>query len=108
MSHEFWWVAVAVLTVTSTARITRLLTFDDFPPVKVVRDAFGRWTDKTDRRRGWQLLAYCGYCMSFWVALLVIGTGWTSDWHEVWWLVNSAFGGSYLAAILMAHDGDED
>lgn len=98
----FEWVAVALVVVTSSARLTRLATVDKFPPVKWLREKYEDATDGTD----WIWLALCGYCFSFWATLAVVLTGYFSDWHEVWWLINATFGASYLAAILMANDGD--
>lgn len=107
ISAEFYWIAVAVVSITSASRLTRLLTWDEFPPIKWARYKFADFTDRHDRLRGWQLLAFCGYCMSFWMMLAVVGSGWLSDFHVAWWLVNAILGGSYLAAILMTHDGDD-
>ena len=104
MITEFFWIAVAVVTTLSASRITRLLTFDKFPPIRWARDKFADRTDGSD----WQMLAFCPYCMSFWVMLAVLGSGWGTDWHPVWWFINAAFAGSYLAAILMVHDGDDE
>lgn len=103
VSIEFYWVAVALVTVISASRITRLLTFDAFPPIKWVRDKYGDLTDGS----GWALLGYCPWCMSFWVTLGIVLAGYYSDWHLAWWLVNSVFAGSYLAAMLMVRDGDD-
>lgn len=122
MSEEFYWVAVALVVITSAARLTRLLTVDEFPPVVAVRDRFFMWTDKTARRRKWQVLGYCGYCMSFWMTALVVAaadltgvldgrTAWGTTGElaqPLWWIIAGTFGASYLAAILMANDGDED
>lgn len=102
--NVFFWIAVAVVVVLSSARLTRLATYDKFPPVEWLRDKYADWTDAT----GWQLLAYCGYCASFWLTLIVVLSGYYSDWHTAWWLVNGSLGGSYLAAIIMTHDGDDD
>lgn len=101
---EFEWVAVAITTVLSSARLTRLATYDKFPPVKWLRNWYEDKTDGTE----WQLLVLCGYCMSPWLTALVILTGYYSDWHTVWWLVNGTFGASYLAATYMAHDGEPE
>lgn len=101
---EFEWVAVALVVILSSARITRLSIYDKFPPVQWVRDKFIDATDGT----GWQLLAFCPYCASFWVTLVVVLSGWLSDWHTAWWLVNGAFGASYLAAMVMVHDGEAE
>lgn len=104
--HDFTWIAISILTVLSTARITRLLTYDKFPPIMWLREHFIEWTDKTARRRGWQLLAFCGYCMSFWVAIGIVLWGHFTEFQEGWWLVNSIFAASYLSAMVMAYDGD--
>lgn len=104
MSAEFYWAAVALVTIVSSARITRLLTYDQFPPILAARDWFA---DKTDGS-GWQLIAYCAYCMSFWVTIGIVLSGWFSGFHLIWWLVNSIFAGSYLAAVFMVHDGETD
>lgn len=99
----FFWIAVAAIVITSSSRITRLLTYDKFPPIQWLRH---KYEDATDGS-GWQLLAFCPYCASFWVTLAVVLSGYYSDWHTAWWIVNGVFGGSYLAAILMVHDGDD-
>lgn len=104
---NFQWVAVAVVTVLSAARLTRLVTYDSFPPVAYLRDRFIDLTDKSERGRSWQLVAYCGYCASFWMTLLVLLSGWGLDWPTWWWILNGALGASYLAAIVMVHDGDD-
>lgn len=103
----FHWIAVALVAIVSSARLTRLATYDHFPPVEWVRNKFVDLTDRSDRSRRWQLLAYCPYCASFWITLIVVLSGWGSDWHEAWWMVNGSLAASYLAAILMVHDGDD-
>lgn len=97
------WIAVAIVVVMSSARITRLLTFDKFPPIRWARN---KYLDATDGS-GWDLLALCPYCMSFWVTLGIVAWGHYTDWNQSWWLVNFIFGASYLAAIVMVFDGDD-
>lgn len=101
----FDWIAIAVVTITSSSRITRLLTFDRLPPIFWARRKYLDFTDA--HAPGWGLVAFCGYCMSFWVTLAIVMWGWASNFDTAWWLVNAIFGGSYLAAILMANDGDD-
>lgn len=114
MSNEFYWVAVALTTIVSAARLTRLATVDKFPPVKAVRDWYENKTDGSD----WQWLTLCGYCFSFWATLVIVGWGWlagvygnspfySSDSLSAtwWWMFNGLFAASYLAAIVMANDG---
>lgn len=103
----FEWLAVAVVTVISSARVTRLVTVDTLPPIKWLRE---KYEDKTDGS-GWQKLTMCGYCFSFWATLVVLLWGWFVSWDgtdgTVWWLINGVLAASYLAAIVMRFDGDE-
>lgn len=111
MSTEFYWLAVVATTIVSTARITRLAVYDKFPPAQYIRD---KYLDATDGS-GWGLLALCGYCMSFWVTLLIVGWGLFVGVYDrendtaslVWWIVNGIFAMSYLSATYIANDGDD-
>lgn len=114
MSTEFYWVAVAAVVVVSSSRLTRLATWDEFPPAKWLREAYAEKAGP-----GWGLLGYCGYCASFWITALVVGWAWLADVldappgdsigvaAEIWWLVNGVLAASYAAAVFMANDGDE-
>ena len=101
--EEFYWIAIAVIAVFSSARFTRLLTFDKFPPIASVRNWYADRTDGSD----WQVLAFCGYCMSVWVTTAVVLWGYYADWNTPWLLVNGISAASYGAAIVMANDGDD-
>lgn len=104
MQHtEFQWVAIALVTVLSAARITRLFTWDALPPMVWLRDKYDKMTHDGD----WSLLLHCGYCFGFWAALGVVGWGYLSEFDTVWWLANGVLAAAYLAAIVMAFDGDE-
>jgi hypothetical protein len=105
---DFEWVAAFVLATVSSARITRLVTWDAYPPVAWLRVKWDARTENSD----WNLLLHCGYCFSLYVVLLVMGTAWlsihlTGDIHLAWWLVTGWLTISYLAAICMAYDGDD-
>lgn len=110
--NEFYWIAVTAVIVMGSARLTRLAVYDDFPPVKWVRNKYENATDGSD----WQLLALCGYCFSFWATAVVVAWADLSgvfdgrplaDWMTpLWWLVNGTLAASYLAATFVAHDGD--
>lgn len=103
MSTEFYWIAVALVTILSAARITRLLVVDEFPPIKAVRD---RYEDRTDGS-GWQAISYCAYCMAPWVTTALVLWGWLTDFATAWWLVNIIFAVSYLAAVFVRFDKGE-
>lgn len=93
----------AVVGVLSAARITRLITWDDFPPSMWVRDMWDRITNENK----WALLFHCPWCMGFWVTAAVALSGWYSDFHFWWWMVNVIFGLSYVAAMIVIRDGDD-
>lgn len=97
------WVMVAVVTVLSVARLTRLLTWDSFPPSIWVRTKF----DDLTKDGKWSLLVHCGYCFSVWAAFGVVLWGYWSDWNTFWWIVNGSLAAAYVGAIVMANDGDE-
>lgn len=106
MSTEFYWVAVALVTIISAARLTRLATFDVFPPARWLRDTWGDIMDAHDLTRGWMVLPFCQWCFSFWATLPVVLWGYFTDFHDAWWIVNGALAASYLAAIFMTNDTD--
>lgn len=121
--NEFHLIAAAVVTVLSAARLTRLLTIDEFPPIAYFRDIYEKHTEGNR----WQALSYCAYCMSPWMTALVVLFGWlcgvygTDPFHSIgsgghdpssgdataWWIINGIFAASYPAAILVRKDGDE-
>lgn len=104
MQSEFFWIAVAVVTALASARITRLFVWDSFPPSAWLRM---KWDDRTDGT-SWNTLLHCGYCFGMYAAGFVVLTGWLSNWHTAWWVFHGWLAASYVAAIVMAYDGDDD
>lgn len=110
MSNDLYWVAVALVVTVTTSRLTRLWTYDDFPPVAWVR---GKYLDFADKHApGWAELGFCPWCCGFWIALAVIGCGYAAGIYE-WtgpesgfWTVAGALSASYLAAMIQVRDGD--
>lgn len=101
---NFEWVAVAVVSVLGTARLTRLVVWDKYPPSMWLRT---KW-DEVTNDGPWSVLVHCGYCFGMWAGLFTVLTGYLSDWHEVWWLFNGWLATSYLAATYLAFDGDDE
>lgn len=106
---DFEWVAAFVVAALSAARITRLITWDHYPPTMWLRR---KWHDLTNDG-DWSVLVDCGYCFGLWAGGFVVGTGWLSlhfleRLHPAWWAFNGWMAVGYLAAIVMAYDGDED
>jgi len=106
MSEEFYWIAVAVVTVIASARLTRLVTYDVFPPTRWIREVWGEVMDRSAVTRGYAVLTYCQWCFSFWATLPLVLWGYYTDFQPAWWLVNGSLAGSYLAAIFMTNDTD--
>lgn len=100
---DFQWVAIAIVTTLSASRITRLVTWDSFPPSVWVRM---KW-DTITKDGSWAILAHCGYCFAVWAAFGVVLWGYLSDWNTFWWIINGALAASYVAAIVMSNDGDD-
>lgn len=101
------WVALAILVI-GTARIVRLIAFDAYPPAAWLRV---KWDDAT-HQSDWNKLLHCAYCLAPWVAILnLIAYELTLNLGEAylsaWYLANLWLTVSYLAAILVAYDGDD-
>lgn len=100
---EFEYVAMAIVTALSVGRITRLVTWDTFPPSVWFRTKF----DDLTKGGSWSVLVHCGYCFAVWAAFGVVLWGYWSDWNAFWWIINGVLAASYVGAIVMANDGDE-
>lgn len=123
MSTEFYWIAVAVVTVLSAGRLTRLAVADDFPPVKFFRDIAYDWLDKGPKRRQWQIITWCAYCAGFWLTAPIVAWGYLSGaftpdlsadaidfesyWALPWWIFNGVLAASYLVSLIVVLDKEE-
>jgi len=94
-------VAAVVVGVLASARLTRLLVLDDYPPAVWVRE---RWHSVT-REGAWAELVDCIYCAAPWVTLPVLVAGVWSGLAVWWWLVCGWLAGSYVASVVVAFDG---
>lgn len=99
-----------IVGTLASARIVRLLTWDHYPPAVWLRM---KWDAKTEQSE-WNLLLHCGYCAAPWVVLLNGGAGvlaheFAPTWVWLTWVIfNAWLAMSYVAAIVMAYDGDDD
>lgn len=120
MNTEFYWVAVAITIIISSARLTRALVHDAFPPTLWLRTKWGDLMDRSPRTEPWANLMFCQWCASFWVTLFVVGAadlcgvfdgaGITDSplWSMGWWILFGSLAASYLAAIFVTNDTDKD
>lgn len=96
-------VTAVLIAVFGVGRLTRVITYDDFPPAVWARM---QW-DKVTRDGPWAKLAHCFWCCTPWIMLacmvwgwLAIGTAWGWTWFAFWgWLALS-----YVSSIIIARD----
>lgn len=94
-------IAVAVLTgLFSSARLTRLITQDHYPPIVWLRTKWDEFTDDGP----WALLVHCHWCMAMWVTIPIGLWGYLSDLHISWWFFNVWLAASYIAAMIVERD----
>lgn len=100
MVELLWVLVAAVVGIVSSARLTRLVTQDSFPPAAWLRI---KWDEKTDGT-SWNVLFHCHWCMSFWTTLPIGLWAYLSNLHISWWIFNAILAGSYLAAMVVERD----
>lgn len=105
-----------VLAVIATARLTRLVVHDSWPPMLKARLAFLTWAGQTEPRERWSDIATCPFCAAPWLSIPVLAVAvaadvWTPDLSTVagwWWLLAVWASLSYLAAMWVVRDEPED
>lgn len=100
---DFEKVAAFVLLFLGTARMVRLISFDSYPPSAWVRI---KWDNLTGDS-GWNPLLHCAYCLAPYLLAVNMAWAYFSDFHWSWWAANIWLGGSYLASMTVAYDGDD-
>lgn len=102
--------AVAVLVaVVGVGRVSRILTYDDFPPAEWARL---QWLNLTRNRKTgdngkWGKLAVCQWCATPWIMAVCIAWGGFSSLHWSWWVFWGWMALSYAASIVIARDEPE-
>lgn len=97
-------IAFAVLVGTvATARLTRLIVHDTYPPAAWLRD---RWRALV-RNGEWSNLVDCHWCAAPYVAAVVLAAALLSDLAAWWWIIAGWLAGSYAAAYIVEHDDRE-
>lgn len=101
---DWWVIALAVIVaIIGSARLTRLITHDAFPPVAWLR---AKYEDRVPE--DWSLLVHCPWCMGPWMFLVCM------TWFVVsifvpwlawpWWLFYIWMAGSYLTSQYVHFD----
>ena len=91
---------LSVLGVLSTARLTRLVTQDTFPPIVWFRM---KWDDLTDDGP-WSKLVHCHWCMAPWLTIPVGLWGWLTNLQTAWWVFNGWLAAAYVASMIVERD----
>lgn len=103
--HEIWAQIAAIVTaVLGVGRLTRIVTYDDYPPTVALRTW---WVDSVTRGNGWAKLLTCYWCFSPWLMAVCLGWGLASfgqTWECVWWIFWGWLALSYLASMIIARD----
>lgn len=95
-------VVIAILGVFASARITRLLVNDEYPPSIWLRM---KW-DALTHDGSWSKLAHCPWCLAPYVTAAVFGVGYLVTWPTWWYLGAAWMSASWAAAWITFHDED--
>jgi len=105
----FQWVMVAIVGTLASARLVRLVSFDEYPPTVWMRNKWDQVTLKEDaesvqKYAGWNKLIHCAFCASFYITAVVAIAGLVTSFGVVWWVVCSILAASYVAGMIVASD----
>lgn len=100
MNHEFVVVVAAIVGVLGTARLTRLIVADSYPPSVWLRI---KW-DTLTHDGPWSKLVHCAYCASPYIAAPNLAWAVLSDLHWSWWIFNGWLAASYVASLVVFWD----
>lgn len=112
-THPMTGVLAVLVLIIGVGRITRLITYDAFPPSIWWRITWAGWTALPNGENGpWTKLFTCFWCLSPWLTLLggaAFFLTFAAVWFAwVWWLFLSWMALSYLVAMLVARDDPHD
>jgi hypothetical protein len=101
-----WWQAIlaVIVGVVGAARLTRVVTYDDFPPAMWWRI---KWAEIT-HDGPWAKLFTCSWCLAWYIVLVMMGTFlltfvWVwAAW--LWWIFWGSLAMAYLASMWVYWD----
>jgi hypothetical protein len=100
---EILYILAAVLVgALASARLTRLLTQDTWPPSVWVRT---KWAEITDDGP-WYDLVDCPWCAAPWITGANLAVALLTDLHEAWWIFNGWMAASMVVAWVTIKAGD--
>ena len=93
---------VAVIAIVGTARITRFISEDTFPPMLWMRNL---WVSRMPV--GWNELPLCAYCVGIYASAFTLVTALLLNFNVIWVVGFTWLALAYLASILVAFDGGD-
>jgi len=102
MNQYFVMVVTGVFGVLASARLTRLIVADSYPPAAWLRS---KW-DALTHDGSWSELVHCGWCASPYVSAAVFAPGYFLSWPHWWYLVTGFIAASWLVGWVVFHDED--
>lgn len=105
LADPWLFLVAATVAIVGVGRLNRLVTYDDYPPTKWLRET---WT-KITKGGPWGKIAWCIWCFSPYasgvaIAWLILGVM-VSPWITLaWWIFWGWMAISYLASILTYFD----
>lgn len=96
--------AVAVLVgIVASARLTRLVVHDTFPPVQWLVDQYIKLIRGNEK---WSTLVECHWCIAPWIIAPNLAWAVLSELHWSWWVFNGWLAAAYAASWIVEHDQD--
>jgi hypothetical protein len=95
-------VLAAVIAVFGTARVTRIATFDAFPPAEWIRVRVLALVAET-----WGKVVTCLWCAQPYVAAICLAWAYYSDLHWSWWAFWGWMALSQAGSTLLSYDEPE-
>lgn len=105
-----WWQAIlaVIIGIVGAARLTRLVTHDDYPPAIAVRI----WWDGVTKDGPWSKLVHCPWCFGPWATLAALLSFLASPAHPAlgwaWWLFWGWLALSYWCSQYVYFDEGRD
>ena len=92
-------VLAVLIGVFGTARLTRIVAHDDYPPAEWVRTrSFALLGDK------WGKITACIWCTQPYIVAICMAWAWFSDFHWSWWAFWGWMALSQAGSTLLAYD----
>lgn len=100
LEHPFVLVLAVLVATVGVARLTRLITYDTYPPVAWLRS---KWQGLT-RDGEWSKLATCGFCAAPYLMAACLLWGVFTAFHWSWWAFWGWLALSYVSSMIFARD----